>query len=77
LPISIRNAEELTEQMPPAAVADLVEWNPGATPQEMFDALLRVEQSIDDIAPTDAAVPPIQDDRPINEYYFLRRLSGP
>jgi hypothetical protein len=43
----------------------------------MFDALLRVEQSIDDIAPTDAAVPPIQDDRPINEYFFLRRLSGP
>jgi len=76
-PISIRNAEELTEQMPPAAAADLVEWNPGATPQEMFDALLRVEQSIDDIAPTDAAVPPIQDDRPINEYFFLRRLSGP
>jgi hypothetical protein len=43
----------------------------------MFDALLRVEQSIDDIASTDAAVPPIRDDRPINEYFFLRRLSGP
>jgi len=54
-----------------------VEWNPNASPVQMFDALLGVEQPIARLASIRPQVPPIRDDRPINEYFFLRRLSGP
>jgi predicted membrane-bound spermidine synthase len=75
-PIPVRTPKQLAAQMPRSAAADLVEWNPNASPMQMFDAVLGVEQPISRLASIRPQVPPIQDDRPINEYFFLRRLSG-
>ncbi len=73
-PIPARSAKELADRMPAAAAADLVEWKPTRTPASMFSAVLRGEQPIARIVSFRPATPPIEDDRPINEYFFLRRL---
>jgi len=77
-PIPSWDAHFLASRMPARAAADLVEWSaPGATAAEMFDGILRTEQQISRIASIRPAVAAIQDDRPINEYYLLRRMTGP
>jgi predicted membrane-bound spermidine synthase len=73
-PIPSRTAEELAHRMPAAAAADLIEWRPTQTPASMYSAVLKTEQPIDRITSIRPATPAIQDDRPINEYFFLRRL---
>jgi spermidine synthase len=75
-PITIRSAEALAARMPARAAADFIEWTPDSTPAQMFDIVLRTEQQLSRLASIRPAVPAIQDDRPINEYYFLRRISG-
>jgi hypothetical protein len=48
-----------------------LEWGPQATATDQFAVVLARE-----IAPaslTTPATPPLTDDRPLNEYYFLRR----
>jgi predicted membrane-bound spermidine synthase len=71
-PILDRTGAEMETRMPPAARADLVEWGPYATPAEQFDAVLRTED------PPDWPVlkglgSPLVDDRPVNEYFLVRR----
>jgi spermidine synthase len=76
-PIPHRSAAELAALLPPRARADLVEWFPGATPEQVFDRLLAHEVSPEAIF---SAVPwnrTLTDDQPVNEYYFLRRLADP
>jgi spermidine synthase len=71
-PIQGATVEELVARMPLAARADLVEWGPYPTPEEQLDAVLRQEIAFD--WPSLARVAaPLTDDRPVNEYYFLRR----
>jgi hypothetical protein len=76
-PIPIRSAEDLAKRLPPAAAADLVEWGPFHTPQEQFAAVLKNEVPIDGIIALDRNAPALTDDRPINEYYLMRRLLAP
>jgi hypothetical protein len=40
----------------------------------MFVAVLETEQSMQRLVALDARIPPLQDNRPTNEYFFLRRL---
>lgn len=71
-PIPVRNASELTARMPAAALADMMEWGPAATPDRQFDLVLGKTTTISSMIALSAKTPPLQDDRPVNEYYLLR-----
>jgi predicted membrane-bound spermidine synthase len=74
-PISAETASELTARMPAAAAADLVEWGPYMTPQSQFQKVLEQEIPISEIINLAPDAPALSDDRPLNEYYLLRRYS--
>ncbi len=70
-PIPAFTAAQLTARLPPAAVRDFVEMGPEKTGSAQFQALLRTEMSLDSlILPNTEG---LRDDRPLNEYFFLRR----
>jgi spermidine synthase len=74
-PIPRRTAEELAARLPPRAAADLVEWFSDVGPRQVFERLLAQEvspETIFSVAPWNRT---LTDDRPVNEYYFLRRLT--
>jgi len=64
---------EMPQPLPAAAAADLVEWNDDTTPHEMLLDILSREKSMDSLIAAAPAIPPIGDDRPINEYFLLRQ----
>jgi predicted membrane-bound spermidine synthase len=68
-----RTAEELAQRLPGRAAADFVEWGPEPTAEDQFDNLLGNEMPIDQLISASPATPALSDDRPINEYYVLRR----
>jgi spermidine synthase len=72
-PIPPRTPAELAARMPAHAVADLLEWGPEDTAVRQFAAVLDHEIPLDDLIRRNPAIPALQDDRPINEYYLLRR----
>lgn len=72
-----RTAEELATDMPGPAARDLVEWGPEATPEANFAIVLSKEHSISEIVARDPQAPVLTDDRPVNEFYALRRYIGP
>ena len=76
-PIPAMDAVSLAQRMSPQAAADFVEWNSPLSPTEMFASILQKEQQITRLASTRPGIPAIQDDRPINEYFLLRRMLGP
>jgi spermidine synthase len=70
-PLPSVTGAELAARLPSRAARDLLEWGPQATATDQFAVVLARE-----IAPaslTTQAIPPLTDDRPLNEYYFLRR----
>lgn len=73
-PIADRTADELVARMPAAAQEDLVAWGPHRTPREQLEAVLGRE-----IVPEWPVIArrsaPLTDDRPVNEYYLVRRLT--
>ena len=71
-PIGERTAAEMAARMPEAARRDLVEWGPHPTPEEQLDAVLKSERPIDWTALAERAAP-LTDDRPLNEYFLVRR----
>jgi predicted membrane-bound spermidine synthase len=71
-PIMDRSAGEMASLMPPAAKRDLVEWGPHPTAVEQLDAVVREEKFIDWTALASKASP-LTDDRPLNEYFLIRR----
>ncbi|MDR3387416.1 MAG: fused MFS/spermidine synthase [Rudaea sp.] len=73
-PIPDRSAADLAVRLPPAAVADLVEWGPFPTAEQQFAGVLSKEMPIDWLVARDRNAPAMQDDRPINEYYLLRTM---
>jgi spermidine synthase len=75
-PIPARTPRELVSRMPSSAIQDLMEWGPEDTPELEFAALLDNEVPIDAMIAADLHVPALQDDRPANEYYVLRRYFG-
>jgi spermidine synthase len=80
-PIPTRSPAEMLLRMPPQAVADLTEWaphsanDPHQTALIMLTNILSSEWSCDAMIAESPATPPLRDDRPINEYYLLRRGS--
>ena len=75
-PIPETTASELVKRLPPRAASDLVEWSPGSTPVEHFSAVLGQELSLDALIGSSPGTRALQDDQPVNEYYFVRWLSG-
>lgn len=75
-PIPEYSAEVLASHLPAAAAADFVEWDPGATAQIQFDRILHKELSLDSLIQPDPNVPALQDDRPLNEYFIVRRMAN-
>jgi spermidine synthase len=76
-PISNLSATELAAKLPQAAVADLLEWGPASNAQQQFQLMLDRELSMADLIQAAPGVPALQDDRPVNEYFILRRLRDP
>jgi len=74
-PIRDLTPAELASRMPPAAVADMLEWGPGHTAEQQFALMLKDEVPLDQILEfKDINVQPLDDDRPVNEYYLLRTM---
>jgi hypothetical protein len=71
-PVSIRTPVELVGRMPAKAVADLLEWTPQRTPESLLRIPLAHELSLNGVIARSPGTPALQDDRPVNEYYFLR-----
>jgi predicted membrane-bound spermidine synthase len=71
-PIQNRSSAELVARMPAKAVTDMMEWGPAKAPDEQFGLMLSAEMSAEQLVAMSPATPALQDDRPINEYYFLR-----
>ena len=75
-PIPYRSASELAKRMPPNAAADLVEWGPFPTAEQMFAATLRREVLISRVVALDSNAPAVEDDRPVNEYDLIRTTGA-
>ena len=58
--------------MPAAAQADLTEWGPSHDATKLLNVLIAREVTTVDYDPRVS----VRDDRPFNEYYWLRRLFG-
>jgi spermidine synthase len=72
-PIKSRTADELAKRMPVKAAQDLLEWGPEATPEAQFAIVLNRKLTLDQMTSDAPAVTALQDNRPENEYYLLRR----
>ena len=77
-PIPARSAPELVQHMPAGAVADLAEWSPSpngpaAAAQDKFASLLGQEIPMEKLLNAAPNAPALSDDRPVNEYYVVRR----
>jgi predicted membrane-bound spermidine synthase len=66
------NPETLVARMPKTASIDLMEWYPGKTPQSVMSDFLKQEIPLSEVLGDPNWM--ITDDRPLNEYYLLRRL---
>lgn len=71
-PIPQRDANALARRLGANAAKDFVEWGPEETPQGQFDILLNNEVSLDSIIAGSPQAPPLQDNRPTNEYFAVR-----
>ena len=76
-PIPAYSAATLASHLPAAATEDLLEWGPASSAEEQFESLLKQELSMDDLIGKAPNVPALQDDRPVNEYFLMRRLENP
>ncbi len=72
-PLPNWTAEELVQHMPSSALKDLMEWGPQPTPELQLGAVLHNEFSPASLIAEDPSAPTLTDDRPVNEYYLLRR----
>jgi predicted membrane-bound spermidine synthase len=75
-PLPDTSAAELARRLPARAAADLIEWGPAATPEGQFDAVLATEVSLDSLVALAPQARALRDDRPVNEYFLLRRRFG-
>jgi spermidine synthase len=76
-PLPNRTASELAHRLPTAAAADLVEWDKQPDAEARFAHLLNYELPIDQLISASPATPALSDDRPINEYYLVRKELRP
>lgn len=72
-PIPVFTAQDLIAHTPPAALKDMMEWGPARNALEQYQSMLTREVVPKSLIAADAiTTPTLQDDRPINEYYWLR-----
>jgi spermidine synthase len=78
-PLPHLTAEELQRSLPADAATDLAEWAPPSKGSQAifntFQSLLQSEVSIEAVILVSPTTPALSDDRPINEYYVLRRRA--
>lgn len=72
-PIKVPVMRVLAARLPPAAAQDLMEWGPQPGVRRQLGAVLRRELSLDDLVAAAPGVRGLRDDRPLNEYFLLRR----
>lgn len=72
-PIGLDTAHDLAVRVPERAAADLLEWGPAVTVEEQFRPVVHGEIATQELIDGDPGAPILTDDRPVNEYYFLRR----
>jgi spermidine synthase len=71
-PLRPINVQRIVDTMPAKVKQDFLEWNPGYALKPLVDPVVAVEIPIERIA-NDESKDKITDDRPFNEYYFVRR----
>ncbi len=76
-PIPVLTASELAKKLPAAAAADLLEWGPASTAQGQFELVTKHEIPLDSLMEQASAATALKDDRPVNEYFILRRMRDP
>lgn len=72
-PIPMTPGSVLAGRLPASAVADLLEWGPASTAERQFTTVLEREVPLELIMAAAPYLPALQDDWPVNEYFFLRR----
>lgn len=72
-PITVPSPARMAERLPPRAARDLVEWGPEETAQLQFARVTAQEILLRDIIAEAPDAPVLTDDRPLNEYFLLRR----
>ena len=72
-PITDFTAEQLVARTPGRATVDMMEWGPAKTPVEQYQLLVSHELSPQTLIAPAAQTPALEDDRPINEYFWLRQ----
>ena len=73
-PIANRSAADMASRLPDKASRDIVEWGPYPRPDLQFSAVLRTELPLRTVIAMDPSALVMTDQRPVNEYYFVRRL---
>ena len=68
-----RTPGQLAATLPPDAVRDLLEWGPFQTAEAQIQAVVNKEVPLGNLISAAPGAPELTDDRPVNEYYFLRR----
>ncbi|HEV2112577.1 MAG TPA: hypothetical protein VGR50_00430, partial [Terriglobales bacterium] len=76
-PIPERSAAELAARMPASAVEDFLEWGPASSATEQFQLELDQRLAPEKLAALDPQVGPLRDDKPVNEYRYLRSQAPP
>ena len=83
-PIARRSTQELVQRMPAKALTDLTEWEsadgePGTDGTSIavsqLSTLVGQEMALDSLIAVAPRTPAITDDRPVNEYYILRKWT--
>ena len=74
-PMNRYTAAQLAARVPTAAARDMLEWGPASTVESQFQLMLGGEMPLRKLIDGDPSAPALTDDRPVNEYYFLRRLA--
>jgi spermidine synthase len=72
-PIPSVRPSGLAARLPPDAVRDLLEWGPYETAEGQLAAVVDHEVAPALLVARDPAAPVLVDDRPFNEYFFVRR----
>jgi hypothetical protein len=73
-PLSRIQAGTLAARLPAASARDLIEWGPASTALKQFEIVLGSERPVQDLIQEDPSAPLLTDDRPVNEYFLLRRV---
>ena len=71
-PLQDLPASRLARRLPAGAKRDLLEWAPQASPEGLFESVLVKEVDVEQILAMRPHAPALRDDRPVNEYFFLR-----